>query len=129
MGHTKPPFTMQYEAELAYFRLFRRGLLRKRDKFLYDRMWQKAETFITPAEYAGHPLPGITILLMINLGQEIMIGNLEQQIDDQSIEINNLRSVIERLEERIFDIENGVDKRLAALRDEMMSLKYDEHIA
>ena len=57
MGHTKPPFTWQYQIEKGYFSKFRRALLLNEDKCVFDLLWNKAEFHITAAEKASHPLP------------------------------------------------------------------------
>lgn len=132
MGHTIPPFTMQYKLEKGRFSQFRRALLLAEDKRRFADMWDKAEFHVPAAEKASHPLPVATILMMVNLEQEKTIHRLEGRSNAQAERINQLEVEIENktvqaayLTERLKSLEKEVEQRLAAFRQEMLEIKYE----
>ena len=129
MGHNIPPFTAQFQQELAYFREFRRGLRSSRHKYLFDTMWDRIETFITSADFAGHPLPGITILLMMELSHEIVLAELDQRLIDCETRLDSFEVKLSVTEIRTQDLEALIDEKLKSLRKELLEMRFDQVIA
>ena len=135
MGHTLPPFTWQYQKEKGYFSKFRRTLLLVEDKRIFDDLWNRAEFHITAAEKTSHPLPIATILMMMNLEQQKAIQQLESKTKAQAQKIEGLEKALKKsqtqsvyLTSSLESIESEIETRLQAFREEMIAIKYPEHI-
>jgi hypothetical protein len=134
MGHTVPPFTWQFQKEKIYFRTFRRALLLAEDKSVFDDLWNTAEFHITAAEKTSHPLPGITIMMMMNLEQQKTIRQLEHKIHTQAETIKQMERALRNsetqltyLKHEVATIEENIESLLQAFRNEMLALKYPEY--
>jgi septal ring factor EnvC (AmiA/AmiB activator) len=134
MGHTVPPFTWQYQTEKGYFSKFRRALLLAEDKSIFDDLWNRAEFHMPAAEKASHPLPVATILMMMNLEQQKTIQQLERRMAVQAQKIEQLEKALEKWEGQaaslkleLAGIEEEIEARLSAFREEMLSIKYGEY--
>ena len=134
MGHTKPPFTWQYQIEKGYFSKFRRALLLAEDKNVFDLLWNKAEFHITAAEKASHPLPIATILMMMLLEQQKIIEQLDHQSEYQAKDIEKLEEALKNSQRQVAFIKSQLDGmedqlevRLQAFREEMLSIKYSDY--
>jgi len=134
MGHTVPPFTWQYQTEKEYFSRFRRALLLAEDKGTFDDLWNRAEFHMPAAEKASHPLPVATILMMMNLEQQKTIQQLERRMAVQAQKIEQLEKALEKREAQVAtlklelaSIEEEVETRLSAFREEMLAIKYGEY--
>ena len=134
MGHTKPPFTWQYQIEKGYFSKFRRALLLTEDKAVFDFLWNKAEFHITAAEKAAHPLPIATILMMMLLEQQKIIQQLEHRSKYQIKDIEKLEQALKDSQRQVAfvktqldGLENQVEDKLQAFREEILSIKYSDY--
>jgi hypothetical protein len=138
MGHTKPPFTVQFEVEKKRFAQFRRGMIVKSDKRLFDDLWNRSEFHVPAADKAVHPLPIATIMMMMNLEQEKVIQRLQNLTESQAIEIKRLKQHKKKqqisilyLQEQLETLESRMEKRLKeqlkAFRSELLEIKYDEY--
>lgn len=132
MGHTIPPFTMQYKIEKARFAAFRRALLLGEDKRLFADLWDRAEFHVPAAEKASHPLPIATVLMMVALEQEKIIQSNKQRIQTllkrvAALEKENEKKALQvaYLTDRLNDFERNFEDRLAAFRAEMLEIKYE----
>ncbi|MEK6255909.1 MAG: hypothetical protein N2C13_01155 [Chloroflexota bacterium] len=132
MGHTLPPFTLQFRREAKCFAEMGRGLLLREDKRLFKEMWQKAEFHIPAAEKAAHPLAITSILLSIDLEQEKAIFHLEEKVKTHAQQIEKLTEAnqskdveILLLKGELEFLRKGIEQRLKAFRQEMLEIKYD----
>jgi|GEM_PF-732502 len=132
MGHTKPPFTMQFKVERGRFSQFRRALLVAADKLAFDDLWNRAEFHVPAADKAAHPLPVATILMMINLEQEKTILALETKLQDHRQQIKRLAQANKQrelqtayLQSRLEAVEKEMEARLKAFREEILEIKYE----
>lgn len=135
MGHTIPPFTWQFRNEKVYFASFRRALLLVEDKRTFDDLWNRAEFHLPAAEMASHPLPVVTILMMMNLEQQKAIQQLEGKVKDQTRRIEQLERFLKKNETQsvslkgdLETIEAEIDARLGAFREEMLAIKFPEYL-
>lgn len=131
MGHTKPPFTYQYQTEKRHFGEMQRALLRKDDKRLFKTLWDKAEFHIPACEKAAFPLPMVSILMAMNLEQEKTIHQLEMQLEKQAGDIHKLKKELQQqtqlsvyLNGQIENLREDFAEQLAQFREEMIELKY-----
>jgi len=131
MGHTKTPFTIQYQKERSHFAQFRRALLLREDQLLFDEMWNKAEFHIPAAEKAAHPLPVVTVLLSICLEQEKSVFLLEEKNRMQDQEARRLRERLEQAEGQLAALRQEMDllyseveRGLKGFREEMLEVLY-----
>lgn len=136
MGHTKPPFTMQFGLERGYLSEFRRGLLLLEDQRLFEDMWDKAEFHIPACEKAAHPLPIVPILMGMMLEAEKSALRLEKENDVQSQELRYLKEKMEQqavetavLHGEIERLREELKKTLAAFREEMLEIKYPLYVS
>ena len=118
-----------------YFASFRRALLLADDKCTFDDLWNRAEFHIPAAEMASHPLPVATILMMMNLEQQKTIQQLEKTAKDQAQKIKRLEKALKKsgtqlvyLKSELETMEAEIDIRLHAFREEMLAIKYPEHL-
>jgi hypothetical protein len=136
MGHTIPPFTMQFNKERRCFNQMQRGLLLKEDKRLFKELWDAAEFHISACEKAGHPLPMISILVAMNLEQQKSIYRLKEQNRGQNKAINELQSRLKEkevdnivLESQIGNLRKELEERLKIFREELLDIKYAEYVS
>jgi len=135
LGHTVLPFTWQFRNEKMYFASFRRALLLAEDKRTFDDLWNRAEFHMPAAEMASHPLPVATILMMMNLEQQKTIQGLENRAKTQAQKIERLEKTLKKSEAQLISlkgelegVEEDVEARLRAFREEMLALKYPEYL-
>ncbi len=135
MGHTVVPFTWQFRNEKVHFASFRRALLLAEDKRTFDDLWNRAEFHLPAAEMASHPLPVVTILMMMNLEQQKTIQQLENRAKAQAQKIERLEKALKKNETQLISvkgelegIETEVEARLRTFREEMLALKYPEYL-
>jgi len=131
MGHTKLPFTMQYKQERQHFTEMKRGLLLAQDKLRFADMLDRAEFHISACEKAAHPLPHASIMMAVALEQEKALYRLAERDRDRENQIKGLKQDLKAREQRILQLEGRIaaldedlDRRLAAFRQEMLELKY-----
>jgi hypothetical protein len=128
MGHSTASMTERFREERAFFAGFRRALLLKSDKLLFDVLWDEIEVYIPPAEKSEHPLLVVTILLSMLMEQRKMLVALQTRLDKLQQETETDRQSAEsgarQVREELRSLDSEVDKRLQKLRAEIKELLY-----
>ena len=83
MGKTLPPFSQLIEHERRRWAPFRRALL-KEDQVVFDRIFDCAKLHIQAGVMVSRPWPFETIVMAILLEQEKRVGQLLQQIEEET---------------------------------------------
>jgi len=128
MGHSTASMTERFRTERAFFEGFRRALLMKADKLVFNALWDEIEVYIPPAEKSTHPLLIATILMSMILEQRKLIADLQCQMEklqqenksdrqSQEAKLAQLKSEVQRLDE-------DIDSRLRRLRTEITEILY-----
>jgi hypothetical protein len=128
MGHSTSSMTERVRQERAYFDGFQRALLLKKDKLLFDELWNVIEAYIPAAEKSSHPLLIATILLS-------MILELRKQIDALQCKLEMLQhesklghqsqaDELAKMKDEIQGLDKDVDSRLRNLRAEIDEMLY-----
>ncbi|TAK10709.1 MAG: hypothetical protein EPO32_14330 [Anaerolineae bacterium] len=124
MGHTKKPFTFQFQQERSYFTEFRRALLLKQDQLLFEDLWDRAEFHIPAAEKGAHPLAIASILMAITLEQEKTIAHLQTELAARLLEIQRLEGQLVSLAQQTEEIRREFKTGLQSAHEELMEARY-----
>jgi signal transduction protein with GAF and PtsI domain len=124
MGHTKKPFTHQFQQERGYFTEFRRALLLKQDQLLLEDLWDRAEFHIPAAEKGAHPLAIASILMAITLEQEKAIFHLQNELAARLLEIQRLEAALQRLATGLEEMRRELKTGLQAAHAELLEARF-----
>ena len=128
MGHSTASMTERFREERAFFAGFRRALLLKSDKSLFDVLWDEIEVYIPPAEKSDHPLLIATILVAMVLEQRKLLIALQTRLDKLEQESGSGRQAgqagMRQLQSELRSLDEDVESRLQNLRAEIKELLY-----
>jgi hypothetical protein len=128
MGHSTASMTERFREERAFFAGFRRALLLKSDKSLFDVLWDEIEVYIPPAEKSDHPLLIATILMAMVLEQRRLLIGLQTRLDkleqEAGTEHQKGQAGMRQLQSELRSLDEDLDARLQKLRLEIKELLY-----
>ncbi len=128
MGHSTASMTERFREERAFFAGFRRALLLKSDKSLFDVLWDEIEVYIPPAEKSDHPLLIATILMAMVLEQRKQLIAVQTRLDkleqEAGAEQQKGQAGMRQLQSELRSLDADVDERLQKLRLEFKEMLY-----
>lgn len=130
MGHTKPPFSVQYAIERQYFSKYRRALTPTAQRY-FDKMWGQSEFHLPAMIKTAYPLPIVSVLISMNIEKIKAMDELETRYRDQAARIRKLERMgnekdikLLSLEKQLEEIQGNIDEWIEEQWRELFDIQY-----